>query len=108
MPVDKAVPVLIEVLEFTYANNLHETCRFPDSIEEAVYAIFHAIAMSSLRSFEVVMAAFNTLIAKYLGESFLRLIAHHKERMAQDFYRQYSVEYSLGEVISIYTKPCNI
>lgn len=104
MPINEVVSIVNEVLDFTYTNNLHETLAFPYSIEDAVYAIFHAAAMSSLHSFEIVMIALDGLYQKFVIKSFARHIAFHKERIAQDFYRRYSVEYSLTDALALYSE----
>ena len=102
MPVDKTVPILIEVLEFTYNNNLHEKLRFPDSIEDAVYAILYAVAIVNQHSFETVLTALDVTETKFSELPIIRQISFAKERIAQEFYKQQNVEYNLNDVLLLY------
>jgi len=102
MEVSTTVPLLIEVLEFTYANNLHTTIKFPYSIEEAVYAILHAIALKSIVNLEYVLEVLTQLYRGYKGMPFARHIEFHKERISQDFYRQQIPTLNLNDVINVY------
>lgn len=102
MEVSTTVPLLIEVLEFTYANNLHTTLKFPHSIEEAVYAILHAIALTSIGNLEYVLEVLTQVYQIHEGMPFARHIEFHKERISQDFYRQQVPTLNLNNVIDVY------
>lgn len=104
MEVSTTVPLLIEVLEFTYINNLHTTLKFPYSIEEAVYAILHAIALKNMGNLEYVLEVLTQLYQSYKGMPFARHIEFHKERISQDFYRQQIPTFNLIDVIKIYSE----
>lgn len=102
IPLLKILPVLMEVLEFTYKNNLHQTLKFPDSIEDAVYAILRNVALKSTKNLKEAIKALEISVSKFQDEIIVRNMEYFKERITQDYYKQLVPNLSLEEVLNRY------